>query len=383
MSSGPGLGLGLSLGLPCFLFSTRSRLSTMSTACTDSATHSSHTSTQRNRWSRMLEHIKEPAAEFLGVMILVLFGSGAACQAQLSGNKNVASTAYGDALSTNFGFAVGLGLGGWVAGLTSKGHINPAVTIAMATFRPKDFPWRKVPAYIVGQVLGGLCGAGIVYANYIHAIDLVEGGRHVRTVPGTASLFGTYALPYMTAASAWFEEFLGTALLLIAVCAMSDVKNPSSTVLAPLVLFVTMLGISSAFGMQTGFAINPARDLGPRLLTAMVGYGAPVFTFRNQYWLWCPIIAPIAGALVGTFFYDLLFYNGNASILRKQYVCRRRLSSFESIMPLLTSHYALLSLSSDSDNDKQAPNKLDEQTARRSSGSELKIAEAGCETLSV
>ncbi|PIL30336.1 transporter [Ganoderma sinense ZZ0214-1] len=264
------------------------------------------------------EYVKEPAAEFLGVMILVLFGNGAACQTQLSANKNVSSTAYGDALSIDFGFAVGLGLGGWVAGLVSKGHINPAVTIAMATFRPKDFPWSKVPAYILGQVLGGLCGAGIVYANYIHAIDLVEGGRHVRTVPGTASLFWTYALPYMTAASAWFEEFLGTALLLVAVCAMGNAKNPSSTVLAPLVLFVTMLGISASFGMQTGFAINPARDLGPRLLTAMVGYGAPVFTFRNQYWLWCPILAPIAGALVGTFLYDLLFYTGKNSILRKR-----------------------------------------------------------------
>ena len=62
----------------------------------------------------------------------------------------------------------------------------------MATFR--DFPWRKVPAYIFGQVMGGVCGAGIVYANYIHAIDLVEGGRHIRTVPGTAALFSTYAV---------------------------------------------------------------------------------------------------------------------------------------------------------------------------------------------
>ena len=74
----------------------------------------------------------------------------------------------------------------------SGGHINPAVTIAFATFR--DLPWRKVPAYIFAQVMGGLCGAGIIYANYIHAIDLVEGGRHIRTVPGTAGLFSTYAV---------------------------------------------------------------------------------------------------------------------------------------------------------------------------------------------
>ncbi len=62
----------------------------------------------------------------------------------------------------------------------------------MATFR--DFPWRKVPGYIFAQVMGGVCGAGIIYANYIHAIDVVEGGRHIRTVPGTANLFSTYAV---------------------------------------------------------------------------------------------------------------------------------------------------------------------------------------------
>lgn len=80
----------------------------------------------------------------------------------------------------------------WVSSGISGGHINPAVTIAFATFR--DFPWRKVPAYIFAQLMGGLCGAAIVYANYIHAIDLVEGGRNIRTVPGTAGLFSTYAV---------------------------------------------------------------------------------------------------------------------------------------------------------------------------------------------
>ncbi|KAM5541376.1 hypothetical protein V8D89_004930 [Ganoderma adspersum] len=270
---------------------------------------------------------RELAAEFLGVMILVMFGNGAACQTQLSRNTGVAPVAYGDALSVAFGFAVGLALGAWVTSGISPGHINPAVTIAMATFRPKDFPWRKVPAYVFAQVMGGLCGAGIVYANYIHAIDLVEGGRHIRTVPGTASLFGTYALPYMTSVSAWFEEFLGTVILVIVVCTICDPRNsPAPPGLGPLVLFVTMLGISASFGMQTGFAINPARDLGPRLLTAMVGYGAPVFTFRSQYWLWCPVLAPIVGALVGTFLYDLFFYSGTDSILSRPYVMPLQLS---------------------------------------------------------
>lgn len=73
----------------------------------------------------------------------------------------------------------------------------------MATLR--DFPWRKVPLYIVAQLLGGICGAGIVYANYIHAIDAFEGGRHVRTL-ATAGLFGTFSADYLTNVSAFFEE---------------------------------------------------------------------------------------------------------------------------------------------------------------------------------
>ncbi|KAM5541379.1 hypothetical protein V8D89_004933 [Ganoderma adspersum] len=247
-----------------------------------------------SRWPRIREYVREPAAEFLGVMILVIFGNGAACQTTLSSNTSVASTASGDALSVDFGFAVGLSLGAWVTSGISPGHINPAV-------------------------MGGLCGAGIVYANYIHAIDLVEGGRHIRTVPGTAGLFATYALPYMIPVSAWFEEFLGTVILLIVVCAMCDPRNGHAPPgFVALILFITMIGISAALGMQTGFAINPARDLGPRLLTAMAGYGSPVFTFKNQYWLWCPVLAPIVGALVGVFFYDLFFYSGSDSILSKR-----------------------------------------------------------------
>ncbi|KAI0075085.1 aquaporin [Panus rudis PR-1116 ss-1] len=275
------------------------------------------TSTERytkypNRWSRIRELIKEPAAEFFGVMVLVIFGTGVNCQVGLSQNANVVSGPKGDYLSVAFGWAVGAALGVWVSSGISGGHINPAVTISFALLR--DFPWRKVPIFIIAQLLGGICGAGIIYANYIHAIDIVEGGRNIRTVPGTAGLFGTYALPYMTNVSCFFEEFIGTLFLLLVVCAITDRKNgPPPPGLVPLVVFIAILGIGVALGLQTGFAINPARDFGPRLLTAMVGYGKEVFTYRNQYWLWCPIIAPILGGIVGTLVYDILFFTGAES----------------------------------------------------------------------
>jgi aquaglyceroporin related protein len=274
-----------------------------------------------NKWARYREYIREPFAEFLGVMILVIFGTGVDCQVVLGGNTKVNPSEKGSYLSINVGWAVGTAMGVWISGGISGGHINPAVTIALATFR--GFPWKKVPKYILAQLLGGIVGAAIVYANYFHAIDLVE-GRGVRTL-ATANLFSTYAAGYMTNVSAFFDEFLGTTILILVVLAMNDKKNmPPPAGLAPLVLFILILGIGTSLGMETGYAINPARDLGPRMLTAMVGYGKEVFTFRNQYWLWCPVIAPIMGALFGSLVYDTMLYTGDDSIINKPSSSRRR-----------------------------------------------------------
>ncbi|KIO03273.1 hypothetical protein M404DRAFT_627167 [Pisolithus tinctorius Marx 270] len=269
-----------------------------------------------NAWSKIREYIREPAAEFLGTMILVIFGCGGNCQVVLSSSTAVTASAKGEFLSLNFGWAVGLALGVLVSGGVSGGHINPAVTLALASLR--DFPWGKVPYYILAQLLGALCGGGIIYANYYHAINAYEGGPDIRTISGTGGLFGTYAADYMTSASSFFSEFLASSMLIIAILAATDKRNgPIGVWVVPLTVFTAVLGIGLALGMETGFAINPARDFGPRLLTAMVGYGKDVFTFRNQYWLWCPILGPILGMQVGGLVYDLLIYTGSESIVNK------------------------------------------------------------------
>ncbi|KIM43009.1 hypothetical protein M413DRAFT_443824 [Hebeloma cylindrosporum] len=267
-----------------------------------------------NSWSRAREYLREPAAEFFGVLLFIVFGLGVNCQVSLGGNPLVASSAHGDFLSVNFGWAVGAAMGVWVSIGISGGHINPAVTLAVAVFR--GFPWKKVPIYIAAQVLGAGTGAALVYLNFFHAIDLVE-GHGIRTL-ATARLFSTYALDYMTNPSCFFSEFFTTIILVFAILAILDKKSsPPPAGLAPLAVFLLVLGIGTSLGMETSYALNPARDLGPRLFTAVVGYGPQVFSFRNQYWLWCPIIAPILGALVATFLYDALLYTGTDSILNK------------------------------------------------------------------
>ncbi|KAF7346602.1 hypothetical protein MSAN_01888400 [Mycena sanguinolenta] len=164
-----------------------------------------------NAWFKYRLALREYVAEFMGeyrVAVLIIFGTGVDCQVVLSSVTGVAPSAKGFRMGGRHGNGV------WVSGGISGGHINPAVTLALATFR--GFPWRKVPGYILAQVLGGLCGAGIIYANYFHAITIFEGGRDVRTL-ATASLFSTYA-PSL-------DEFLGTAVLMVMVLAINDKKT--------------------------------------------------------------------------------------------------------------------------------------------------------------
>jgi len=259
--------------------------------------------------------IREPCAEFLGVAIFTGLGIGVNCQTVLSQNPHVASSPRGEWTTVAFGWAAAAALAVWVSGGISGGHINPAVTLALATFR--GFPWRKVPLYIISQLLGGIVGAALAYANYFHAINIVEGGTNIRTL-STAGLFSLYPLDYMTDVSAFFSEFLCTVVLMIAILAMCDKQNngpPNG--LGPLIIFMVFLSVAVSLGMETGFGMNPARDLGPRILTAMVGYGRIVFNFRRQYWFWGEILAPILGAQAGALLYDALIYTGRDSVVNK------------------------------------------------------------------
>ncbi|KAI0030967.1 aquaporin [Vararia minispora EC-137] len=276
-----------------------------------------------NVFTRSSEAIREPAAEALGTMFIVLFGCGVNCQAGLSSHPTVAPSPQGDPATVALVWGASVALGVWVAGGISGGHINPAVTLALATFR--DFPWKKVPGYIFGQLIGALVGALVVYGNYARAIDLAEGGAGVRSVPGTASLFAAYALDYVPSANCFFDEFIGTFALVFVIFAVTDKYNGSPPPgLVPLAIFAVVLGIAAAFGMQTSFAINPARDLGPRIMTYMVGYGRKVFNYRSQFWLWCQVLGPISGALVAAFIYDAVIYTGPESVFNRPHVASRQ-----------------------------------------------------------
>jgi len=271
--------------------------------------------TLRNRYFR------EFASEFMGTMVLIVFGLGANLQVVLSSSSSVASQQQGSQLSRTLAAAAAFALGVWTSSV-SGGHINPAVTLSQAILR--GFPWRKVPIYITAQLLGATIGALILYANYYHAINLYEGGNGTRSI-STASLFTTYALDYMPNSACFFSEFLGTAFLVICLYVLTDKSNgPPPQGLVPLGLFFLLFCEGASLGMETSYALNPARDLGPRIALAMVGYSREIlWNYRHQYWIWVPILGPICGGIFGGTIYDALIFNGPENVFNRLWVTDR------------------------------------------------------------
>ncbi|KIW07854.1 uncharacterized protein PV09_01769 [Verruconis gallopava] len=270
-------------------------------------------------WSRIRLALREPFAEFLGVMILVLFGNGSVAQVLLSTGSTSApgGDGFGSYQSISWGWGLGVMLGIYVAG-DSGAYLNPAVTFANCYFR--GLPWRRFPVYFVAQFLGGFVAAGIVYANYINAINAFE-GHGVRTVPpspnATAGIFCTYPASFMTKTSMFFSEFIASSILMLVILALKDDTNNGVSKGGgnwfPLALFFLIFGLGACFGWETGYAINLARDFGPRLFSYIVGYGHEVWS-AGGYYFWIPMVAPFCGCFFGAFLYDLLVYTGPSPV---------------------------------------------------------------------
>ncbi|CAH0476607.1 unnamed protein product [Peronospora belbahrii] len=231
--------------------------------------------------------LRECLAEFFGTFILVLFGDGSIAQVTLSENTK------GDYTTLCFGWGVGILFGIHVSGGVSGAHINPAITTTLALFR--RFEWRKVIPYIVAQTIGAFVASFFVYAIYKPHFDILDPNK--TTMQG---VFATY--PYssdVSVSSCFLTEVMGTALLLCGLFAIGDELNkPANPYSQPAAVALLVVGIGMAFGMNTGFALNPARDFGPRLFTLCAGWGSQVFTLRDGYF-WVPIVAPVLGGAIG------------------------------------------------------------------------------------
>jgi MIP family channel proteins len=245
--------------------------------------------------------------EFLGTALLVLLGDGVVASVVLLEKQ-------ADWIVITTGWALAVTLGIYVSGRLSGGHLNPAVTLALAS--RGAFPWSRLAPYAAAQVAGGFVAALVLYVDYADAFTAFEraheiavrggliDGKLAGPSAGGAGVFATYPA-FDDPVRNLFSEFLGTAVLLLAVRALTDPRNAApGRAMAPVLMGLVVGSIGLSLGGLTGYAINPARDLGPRLASAVLGWGTSVFRSHGGYF-WIPIAGPLAGGVAGAWLYDL------------------------------------------------------------------------------
>ena len=239
----------------------------------------------------------ELIAELLGTLVVILFGNGVVAMVQLFGHSVPGEIVNGGFTNITLAWGLGVTMGIYLAGRISGAHLNPAVTISMAIYR--SFPWRKVAPYIFAQTLGAFLAAALVYWNYLPAFQAADPG-----LDHTAGIFTTFpAFPQVPFAGL-LDQTIGTALLLLLIFAITDERNqPPGSNMGALMVGMVVVAIGMAFGGMHGYAINPARDFGPRLFTAVAGFKNNGLTDGPKVF-WVPIVGPILGGILGSAAYD-------------------------------------------------------------------------------
>ncbi|XP_041803850.1 aquaporin-7 [Chelmon rostratus] len=245
------------------------------------------------------EFVRVGLAESLSTYVMMVFGLGSVAQV-VTGQG-----AFGQYLSINLGFGLGVAMGVHIGGKVSGAHMNAAVSLTMCLF--SRLAWKMLPLYVFAQLLGSFLAAGTIYAVYYEAIFDYCGGNLTVTGPkATAGIFATYPAPYLSLLGGFVDQVLGTAMLLLCLMALSDQKNkPAAAGSEPVAVGLLVLLIGISLGSNSGYAINPTRDIAPRVFTAIAGWGAEVFWSGNGWW-WVPLIAAPTGGVLGAGLYKAL-----------------------------------------------------------------------------
>lgn len=239
---------------------------------------------------------QEFMAEALGSLVLNMFGLGVMAMVILFGSTPLVpgEVVKGGYTNIVLGWGLAVTMGVFVSAQISGAHLNPAVTLALAVTR--RFSWAKVPHYVVAQFVGAFVAAALVFTVY-HA-------QWIKVDPELAHTAGVLST-FPAVSGFWpgfIDQLVGTALLMVMVLAIGDhLKTPSSKIFAPVVLGLLVVAIGASFGGMHGFAVNPARDLAPRLFSLLAGFQNT--GLNSILWL-VPVVGPLAGALVGAWIYD-------------------------------------------------------------------------------
>jgi len=229
-------------------------------------------------------------AELFGTMLLIILGGGVVAGILLKHSK--AENSGWLVITFAWGFAVAFGV--YVAGQVSGAHLNPAVTLALASVG--EFEWANVPAYLLGQLLGSMLGAVVVWLHYLpHWSATTDPGLKLAVFVTSPAIRRPF--------SNLLSEIIGTAVLLAGLMAIG--ANKFADGLNPLIVGFLVVAIGLSLGGTTGYAINPARDFGPRLMHFLL----PIAGKGNSDWgySWVPVAGPLVGGILGAQIYRAVF----------------------------------------------------------------------------
>jgi glycerol uptake facilitator protein len=233
---------------------------------------------------------QEAAAELVGTMFILLFGCGVCAMNTLFD--------LGGYVNITFGWGLGVFLGILVSARISGAHLNPAVTLALVLV--KRFPANKAPLYVVAQMLGGFLGAAIVYVFYYAKFMQVDPG-----LEHSAGIFATFPAITGTFLPGFFAEVIATAILMFGILSIVDhCVFSKAAFLTPFAVAALIVAIGMSFGGMHGYAMNMARDLSPRIFTALLGFKNNGLT--DGSWIWAaPVFGSLIGASIGAALYKL------------------------------------------------------------------------------
>mgnify|MGYP001053981739 FL=1 len=229
--------------------------------------------------------------EFLGTFTLILLGNGVVSGVVLS--KTKATGAGWVAITLGWGFAVMMGV--YISGFMSPAHLNPAVTIAMAMIG--SFGWNLVVSYIVAQMLGAMAASVILYLMFY---------PHYAETKNQADILGTFSTgpAIRHTPSNLISEIVGTAVLTAGILAFGQYAITQTSGVSPLLVGAIITAIGLSLGATTGYALNPARDLGPRIMHAIL----PIKGKGDSDWsyAWIPVVGPIIGGSLGALLFNMV-----------------------------------------------------------------------------
>ena len=248
--------------------------------------------------------VGELIAEAVAMFIIISLGDSVAAMYSLYDPSPYQQAYWGVCIA--WGLAVTIAI--YCTASISGCHANPAVTLALASFR--KFSWSKVLPYCVAQTAGAFCGAAVVYALFNPVIDQFNAVHHLtRSAGGAAGVFFTHPGLAVTPMHAFSDQIIMTAFLVFGIFAITEQYNeqaPGANSGALIIGFlVATLGAS--MGYLEAWAINPARDLGPRLFCFIAGWGSSALPSPGSYW-WIPIVAPLIGGVIGGAAYQFLIH---------------------------------------------------------------------------